>query len=61
VTLKLHYYDEDTEDLDESDITQCEIMLQALKASRFLNVALLYSDDTYGSVFTNTMGEYLPE
>ena len=47
--------------LTESDITQCEIMLQAVKAMKATNVALLYSDDTYGRSFYDWFGYWAVE
>ena len=47
--------------LTESDITQCEIMLQAVKAMKATHVALLYSDDTYGRSFYDWFGYWAVE
>ena len=45
----------------ESDITQCEIMLSAAQAMQATDVALLYSDDTYGQSFMDWIGYYATE
>ncbi len=37
--------------LTESDITQCEIMFSAIQTMGGKNVALIYSDDSYGKTF----------
>lgn len=47
--------------LTESDITQCEIMLAAVKAMKLSNVALIYTDDTYGQSFRDWFGYYAAE
>ena len=39
--------------LTESDLTQCEIMLSIAHAMDASNVALIYSDDTYGRSFND--------
>lgn len=40
----------------ESDVTQCEVLLSAVSNFGYKNVALLYSDDTYGQSFRNWFG-----
>ena len=45
----------------ESDITQCEIMLSAAQALRATDIALLYSNDTYGQSFMDWVGYYATE
>jgi glycosylphosphatidylinositol transamidase (GPIT) subunit GPI8 len=47
--------------LTESDITQCEIMLSAAQALQATDVALIYSDDTYGKSFMDWFGYYATE
>ena len=47
--------------LTESDITQCEIMLAAMKTLKATNVALIYTDDTYGQSFRDWFGYYAAE
>lgn len=42
--------------LTESDITQCEILLSAVKAQEKKNVALIYGDDNYGETYKNWFG-----
>ena len=40
----------------ESDITQCEVLLSAMRSVGFERVALLYSDDTYGQSYRDWFG-----
>ena len=47
--------------LTESDVTQCEIMLQAVKTMKVANVALLYSNDSYGKSFYDWFGYWAVE
>ena len=47
--------------LTESDITQCEIMLQAVKALKANAVGLIYSDDAYGKSFFDWFGYWAVE
>lgn len=42
--------------LTESDITQCEVLLSAIKAQNKKNVALIYADDEYGETYRNWFG-----
>ena len=42
--------------LTESDITQCEVLLSAIKAQQKKNVALIYADDEYGETYRNWFG-----
>ena len=42
--------------LTESDITQCEVLLSAVKAQDAKNVALVYTDDNYGETYRNWFG-----
>ena len=42
--------------LTESDITQCEVLLSAVKAQNKKNVALVYADDAYGETYRNWFG-----
>jgi len=45
----------------ESDITQCEIMLAVCRAMKYNDVALIYSDDTYGQSFNDWFGYFTTE
>jgi len=47
--------------LTESDITQCEIMMNAAHMTGTSDVALVYSDDTYGRSFAEWFGYYAAE
>ena len=47
--------------LTESDITQCEIMMSVAHASSASDVALVYSDDTYGRSFRDWFAYYAAE
>lgn len=47
--------------LTESDITQCEIMLSAIRSLQVANVALIYSEGTYGKSFEDWFGYYATE
>ncbi len=47
--------------LTESDITQCEIMLAASNAVGLSDVALIYSDDSYGKSFYDWFSYYATE
>ena len=47
--------------LTESDITQSEVMLSFAKSSNMKNVALIYSNDTYGRTFVDWFGYYATE
>ena len=47
--------------LTESDVTQCEIMLSAAHAVGATDVALVYSDDSYGRSFRDWFGYYATE
>ena len=47
--------------LTESDITQCEIMIGAARAVGATDVALIYSDDTYGQSFKDWFAFYATE
>ena len=47
--------------LTESDITQCEMMISAAKAIGASDVALIYSDDTYGRSFLDWFAFYAAE
>ena len=47
--------------LTESDITQCEIMVSAAYAAHASKVALIYSDDSYGSSFKDWIAYYATE
>lgn len=42
--------------LTESDITQCEVLLSAIKAQDKKNVALIYDNDEYGETYRNWFG-----
>lgn len=42
--------------LTESDITQCEVLLSAVRAQGKKNVALIYADDEYGETYRNWFG-----
>ena len=46
--------------LTESDITQCEMMLSVARSGK-ADVALIYSDDTYGKSFEDWFGYYATE
>ena len=45
----------------ESDITQCEIMIGAARAVGATDVAMIYSDDTYGQSFKDWFAFYATE
>ncbi len=45
----------------ESDITQCEIMIGAARAVGATDVAMIYSNDTYGQSFKDWFGYYATE
>ena len=47
--------------LTESDITQCEIMVTGVAKMTDVDVALIYSDDTYGQSFHDWFGYYATE
>lgn len=47
--------------LTESDITQCEMMVAVAAYNNFKNIALIYSDDTYGHSFRDWVGYYAAE
>ena len=47
--------------LTESDITQCEVMLSAAHAMKATDVALIYSDDSYGHSFRDWFAFYASE
>ena len=47
--------------LTESDITQCEMMIALAANNNFHNIALIYSDDTYGHSFRDWFGYYAAE
>ena len=47
--------------LTESDITQCEIMVSAARALHATDVALVYSDDSYGQSFRDWFAYYATE
>lgn len=47
--------------LTESDITQCEIMVTGVAKMTDVDVALIYSDDTYGQSFRDWFGYYATE
>ncbi len=47
--------------LTESDVTQCEIMLSSARSLQASDVALIYSDDTYGKSFVDWFGYYATE
>ena len=47
--------------LTESDITQCEIMVTGVAKMVDVDVALIYSDDTYGQSFHDWFGYYATE
>ncbi|MCR4603948.1 MAG: ABC transporter substrate-binding protein [Prevotella sp.] len=47
--------------LTESDVTQCEIMLTAVNTMNVKNVALIYSDNTYGKSFYDYFGFFATE
>lgn len=47
--------------LTESDITQCEIMMSVAQATLASDVALVYSDDTYGHSFRDWFAYYAAE
>ena len=47
--------------LTESDVTQCEIMLSAVKTMNCKDVALIYSNDTYGQTFYDYFGFFAAE
>lgn len=47
--------------LTESDITQCEMMVSSAANANIRNVALIYSDDTYGQSFRDWFGYYATE
>jgi len=47
--------------LTESDITQCEIMVSAAVSMKATDIALIYSDDSYGESFRDWLGYYATE
>lgn len=47
--------------LTESDVTQCEIMVTGVARMVDVDVALIYSDDTYGQSFHDWFGYYATE
>ena len=47
--------------LTESDITQCEMMVTGAAKMNEVDVALIYSDDTYGQSFRDWFGYYATE
>lgn len=47
--------------LTESDITQCEMVVTAAVSIKDQNIALLYTDDTYGQAFRDWIGYYAAE
>ena len=47
--------------LTESDITQCEMMVAGAERLGNVDVALIYSDDTYGQSFRDWFGYYATE
>lgn len=47
--------------LTESDITQCEVLLSLSRMNKPDQVALIYSDDTYGETFYNWFGYFATE
>ena len=47
--------------LTESDITQCEMMVTGAAKMSNVDVALIYSDDTYGQSFRDWFGYYATE
>ena len=47
--------------LTESDVTQCEIMVTGVAKMVDVDVALIYSDDTYGQSFHDWFGYYATE
>ena len=47
--------------LTESDITQCEMMVTGVARMTDVDVALIYSDDTYGQSFRDWFGYYATE
>ena len=47
--------------LTESDITQCEIMVSAAYAAHASRIALIYSDDSYGTSFKDWVAYYATE
>ncbi|MBR1484473.1 MAG: ABC transporter substrate-binding protein [Prevotella sp.] len=47
--------------LTESDITQCEMMVNGAARMTDVDVALIYSDDTYGQSFHDWFGYYATE
>ncbi|MBQ7179754.1 MAG: ABC transporter substrate-binding protein [Bacteroidaceae bacterium] len=47
--------------LTESDITQCEMMISTVKTTDASDVALIYTDNTYGRSFNEWMGYYATE
>ena len=47
--------------LTESDVTQCEIMVTGVAKMLDVDVALIYSDDTYGQSFHDWFGYYATE
>ncbi len=47
--------------LTESDVTQCEIMVSGAARLGEIDLALIYSDDTYGQSFRDWFGYYATE
>jgi len=47
--------------LTESDLTQCEIMLAAARTMNATDVALIYSDNTYGRSFSDWLSYFAAE
>jgi glycosylphosphatidylinositol transamidase (GPIT) subunit GPI8/ABC-type branched-subunit amino acid transport system substrate-binding protein len=47
--------------LTESDVTQCEMMVTGASKMGDVDVALIYSDDTYGQSFRDWFGYYATE
>ena len=47
--------------LTESDITQCEIMVSAAYAAHASRIALIYSEDSYGTSFKDWVAYYATE
>jgi glycosylphosphatidylinositol transamidase (GPIT) subunit GPI8/ABC-type branched-subunit amino acid transport system substrate-binding protein len=47
--------------LTESDITQCEMMVATAASANKKNIALIYTDDTYGQSFRDWTGYYATE
>ena len=47
--------------LTESDVTQCEMMVATAASANQKNIALIYTDDTYGQSFRDWTGYYATE